>query len=141
MIDSCSFEFNTSLLITLFEHSYSSNFGTFLGNCEYDRCHYQVKKNTISLWSYLNRPDILKTFLNPLYEPNSNVIWPSVAPISLELWSELYLRWVVGQHMNVANDIVEIVTHEKELRSQVLKLRKCAVDLSKQISGIFTNGN
>lgn len=94
----CSFEFNTSLLIQLFEHSYSSNFGTFLGNCENDRHIHNVKKNTISLWSYLNRPDILKTFLNPLYEPNSNVIWPSVAPISLELWSGefFFVMYVVG---------------------------------------------
>lgn len=83
----CSFEFNTSLLIQLFEHSYSSNFGTFLGNCEKDRHQYKVKWSTISLWSYLNRPDILQNFLNPLYEPNPNVIWPSVAPISLEVWS------------------------------------------------------
>uniref|UniRef100_T1GCB6 Myotubularin phosphatase domain-containing protein n=1 Tax=Megaselia scalaris TaxID=36166 RepID=T1GCB6_MEGSC len=136
------FRVNTSLLIQLFEHSYSSNFGTFLGNCELDRHNHKVKKLTISLWSYLNRPDILKNFLNPLYEPNSNVIWPSVAPISLELWSELYLRWVIGpQNGNITKDITEIVTHEKELRSQVLKLRKCAVDLSKQIPGVFTNGN
>lgn len=38
---------------------------------------------TVSLWSYLNRPEILRTFLNPFYEPNSSVLWPSVAAPSI----------------------------------------------------------
>ena len=33
--------------------------------------------------SYINRPEKIGEFMNPLYEPNSNVIWPSVAPQSL----------------------------------------------------------
>ncbi len=38
---------------------------------------------TVSLWSYFNRPEILRTFLNPFYEPNITVLWPSVAPQSI----------------------------------------------------------
>lgn len=83
----CSFEFSTQLLILLFEHSYFSQYGTFLCNSEKERHELQVHTRTTSLWSYLNRPDVLQTLLNPLYEPNPSVIWPSVAPISLELWS------------------------------------------------------
>ena len=33
--------------------------------------------------SYINRPEVMTQYLNPLYEPNSACIWPSVAPQSL----------------------------------------------------------
>lgn len=33
--------------------------------------------------TYLTRPEILEQFLNPMYDPNPLVIWPSVAPQSL----------------------------------------------------------
>lgn len=82
-----SFEFSTQLLILLFEHSFFSSYGTFLGDSESDRTNMKLHTKTTSLWSYLNRPDILKSLLNPIYEPNQGVIWPSVAPISLELWT------------------------------------------------------
>lgn len=57
--------------------------GTFLGNCEAERVKLQLAKRTASLWSYLNRPEILQAYLNPVYEPCNKVIWPSVAPVSL----------------------------------------------------------
>uniref|UniRef100_A0A1B6CT32 Myotubularin phosphatase domain-containing protein n=1 Tax=Clastoptera arizonana TaxID=38151 RepID=A0A1B6CT32_9HEMI len=80
---SFSFEFTTNLLIFLFEHSYCSSFGTFLGNCEAERVKLKLATRTASLWSYINRPEILPAYLNPVYEPNNSVIWPSVAPVSL----------------------------------------------------------
>ncbi|KAH8415476.1 hypothetical protein KR222_000482 [Zaprionus bogoriensis] len=134
----CSFEFSTQLLILLFEHSYFSQYGTFLCDSERERHELQVHTRTTSLWSYLNRPDVLQTLLNPLYEPNASVIWPSVAPISLELWSELYLRWVIDQQ-NLATtmtQIQELVTNEKELRIQALKLRKQALELSQEVMAL-----
>jgi myotubularin-related protein 9 len=48
-----------------------------------DREKLQLPKHTASLWSYINRPEILQTILNPMYEPNNRVIWPSVAPVSM----------------------------------------------------------
>ena len=33
--------------------------------------------------SFFNRPEVLSQFMNPLYEPNNTVLWPSVAPQSL----------------------------------------------------------
>lgn len=83
----CSFEFSTQMLVLLFEHSYFSQYGTFLCDSEKERHELRVHSRTTSLWSYLNRPEVLKNFLNPMYEPNPRVIWPSVAPISLELWN------------------------------------------------------
>lgn len=75
------------MLILLFEHSFFSSYGTFLGDSEREREMIKLHTKTTSLWSYLNRPDVLKSLLNPMYEPNQNVIWPSIAPISLELWT------------------------------------------------------
>ncbi|KAI9587378.1 myotubularin-related protein 9 isoform X1 [Glossina fuscipes] len=139
----CSFEFNIQLLILLFEHSYFSQYGTFLCDSERERHELRVHTRTTSLWSYLNRPDVLKNLLNPLYEPNPNVIWPSVAPISLELWQELYLRWTVDQINSERNlaQILHLVTTEKELRSKALKLRKQASDLRCEILKLLKSGN
>lgn len=97
-----SFEFNTQMLILLFEHSFSSSYGTFLGDSERERQAIKLHTKTTSLWSYLNRPDVLKSLLNPMYEPNQGVIWPSVAPISLELWTGklvmVYLEIYYSKH-------------------------------------------
>ncbi|KAH8286527.1 hypothetical protein KR054_010826 [Drosophila jambulina] len=136
----CSFEFSTQLLILLFEHSHFSQYGTFLCDSERERRELNVHTRTTSLWSYLNRPDVLQTLLNPLYEPNASVIWPSVAPISLELWSDLYLRWVIDQRScaTVMLQIQELVTREKELRTQALKLRKRALELGQEVSEMMS---
>lgn len=66
--------------------------GTFLENCESERISIELFQKTTSLWSYLNHPDVLTSLLNPLYEPNKTPIWPSVAPVSIVVWGELYLR-------------------------------------------------
>lgn len=67
--------------------------GTFLGNSESERASIELYKKTTSLWSYLNRPDVLTAQLNPTYEPNKSPIWPSVAPVSIVLWGDLYFRY------------------------------------------------
>lgn len=161
----CSFEFGTHLLVILFEHSFSSQYGTFLSDCERERDNIRLHKKTTSLWSYLNRPDVLKSLLNPIYEPNQSVIWPSVAPISLVLWSgqfykyllkkniynifklilyfqtDLYLRWVIDQSQtkSVLNQIQCLITREKELRSKAIRLRKQLLDLSKEYFDMVSN--
>uniref|UniRef100_A0A1L8DYY4 Putative phosphatidylinositol 3-phosphate 3-phosphatase myotubularin mtm1 n=1 Tax=Nyssomyia neivai TaxID=330878 RepID=A0A1L8DYY4_9DIPT len=127
----CSFEFSTNFLVMLFEHSFGSQFGTFLGDSEQERTQLGVTTKTTSLWSYINRPEVLKTHLSPVYEPNATVIWPSVAPISLVVWEELYLRWVVNQDQaqRLRDQIQNCVDDEKELRSKVVRLRKQLMDL------------
>lgn len=108
--------------------------GTFLGNCEVEREAVKLFKRTTSLWSYLNRPDILSSFLNPMYEPNRTAIWPSVAPISLVLWFELYLRWIIDQTNNkkALATIQTLIQHDKNLRTKVIRLRKQLVDLQRE---------
>ena len=90
----CSFEFSPGLLVVLADHSSSSNFGTFLWDCEKERRDGRVREQTVSLWSFLNQVEILSQHLNCLYLPHPTVIWPSVAPMSLGLWSGYFLRWV-----------------------------------------------
>lgn len=66
----CSFEFTESLLILLSDHSFASNFGTFLCDSEMERREVGLREHTISLWSYLNQVEILSQHLNCLYFPN-----------------------------------------------------------------------
>lgn len=69
--------------------------GTFLGNCEEERDRLQLSKRTASLWSHLNRPEILQAYLNPLYEPNNQIIWPTVAPVSLVSRNPLIIKLIL----------------------------------------------
>lgn len=139
----CSFEFSTQFLIILFENSYFSQFGTFLCDSEKERLKYKIYTKTTSLWSYINLPNTMKTLLNPMYEPNRNVIWPSVAPISLELWSELYLRWVIDQTDNKMrmNEIEALVSREHELKRIAKDYRNQARELCKEYQKLLESGD
>lgn len=130
----CSFEFNEQFLILLFEHSYFSQYGTFLGNFERERKEMNLAGKTISLWSYINRPEIIQAYFNPLYEPNPRVIWPSVAPMSLNLWTGLFLRRVIDSSSQELawKTVFEVKERDKELRSHVIRLRRQVVELEKE---------
>lgn len=131
---SCSFEFNENFLILLFDNAYSSQFGTFLGNCVKERKELNLAKKTVSLWSYVNRPEVLKEYLNPLYEPNNSVLWPSVAPQSLELWKGMYCRWVIDSSptKKALLKIKELINEEAELKAKAAKLRRSLALISQE---------
>ena len=142
----CSFEFDSHLLITLFEHSYFSQYGTFIADSECERMELMAFNKTTSLWSHLNRPDVMTSLLNPAYEPNQSIIWPSVAPLSLVLWSDLFLRFVIesNQTKKISQQIQTMISTEKELRSRVVRLRKQLSDLQKEyeeLQGDHKNNN
>lgn len=122
-----SFEYTIQLLIELYNHAYYSNYGTFLGDSEAERVRLRLSERTCSLWSYINQPDILEKWLNPLYERNSSVIWPSVAPISIQLWKELYLG-----HTNVA-PWKNLLSCIKQIKQNHTAVRKVASQLQIQI--------
>ncbi|KAK6960629.1 myotubularin-related protein 9 [Biomphalaria glabrata] len=130
----CSFEFSEKFLVTLFQHAYSSDFGTFLCNNESERHKCKLSERTVSLWSYLNRPEILQDYMNPMYEPNPTVVWPSVAPQSLNVWTGLYLRGVINQspQEEAWQEIYKIREYDKELRSKVNKLRRQLASLERE---------
>ncbi|CAH1776264.1 unnamed protein product [Owenia fusiformis] len=130
----CSFEFNEDFLVLLFQHAYSSQFGTFLCNNDLERRNLKLASTTVSLWSYINKPEILERYLNPLYEPNPSVIWPSVAPQSLLLWSSLFQRDQLDQSpkKEAWEEIVRIKETDKELRCKVVRLRRQLAALEKE---------
>ncbi|XP_051470345.1 myotubularin-related protein 9 isoform X2 [Apus apus] len=122
----CSFEFNEQFLIMLFEHAYASQFGTFLGNNENERSKLKLPQKTMSLWSWVNRSEELSKFQNPLFEANSLVIWPSVAPQSLQLWEGVFLRWnrpskFLGE---AQEEMINIINYNKELQAKGKELKK-----------------
>ncbi|KAI4541981.1 hypothetical protein MJG53_020459 [Ovis ammon polii x Ovis aries] len=127
----CSFEFNENFLIMLFEHAYASQFGTFLGNNESERCKLKLQQKTMSLWSWVNRPSELSKFTNPLFEANNLVIWPSVAPQSLQLWEGIFLRWNrSSKYLDEAyEEMVNIIEYNKELQAKVNLLRRQLAEL------------
>ncbi|NXP89862.1 MTMR9 protein, partial [Passerina amoena] len=122
----CSFEFNEHFLILLFEHAYASQFGTFLGNNESERAKLKLPQKTMSLWSWVNRPEELSRFQNPIYEANSLVIWPSVAPQSLQLWEGIFLRWNRPSRFleEAEEERINIIKYNKELQAKVNVLRR-----------------
>ncbi|XP_040984876.1 myotubularin-related protein 9 isoform X3 [Aquila chrysaetos chrysaetos] len=122
----CSFEFNEQFLIMLFEHAYASQFGTFLGNNENERSKLKLQQKTMSLWSWVNRSEELSKFQNPLFEANSLVIWPSVAPQSLQLWEGVFLRWNrPSKFLDEAHEeMISIIKYNKELQAKVNALRR-----------------
>lgn len=127
----CSFQFNERFLITLFEHAYASQFGSFLCNDEYERCKLKVQQKTLSLWSWMNQPTELHKFTNPLFEANGLVIWPSVAPQSLQLWEGVFLRWNrPSKYLEDAYaEMIHIVEYNKELQVKVNALRRQLAEL------------
>uniref|UniRef100_A0A8D2B439 Myotubularin related protein 9 n=1 Tax=Sciurus vulgaris TaxID=55149 RepID=A0A8D2B439_SCIVU len=127
----CSFEFNEHFLIMLFEHAYASQFGTFLGNNESERCKLKLQQKTMSLWSWVNRPSELSKFANPLFEANNLVIWPSVAPQSLQLWEGIFLRWNrSSKYVDEAyEEMVNIIEYNRELQAKVNILRRQLAEL------------
>ncbi|XP_077338117.1 myotubularin-related protein 9-like isoform X2 [Lithobates pipiens] len=96
-------EFNETFLCVLATHAYSSEYGTFLCNNEKERSLCKVREQTHSLWGYLNNFAVRQNLLNPVYEENPLVIWPSVAPQSLQLWEGFFLRHLMPtEHKEMA---------------------------------------
>ncbi|XP_030075483.1 myotubularin-related protein 9 isoform X2 [Microcaecilia unicolor] len=90
-----SMEFNEHFLSSLIQNAYASEYGTFLCNNEKERCLCALKEKTHSLWCRMNHPSERRKFLNPLYERNTLVIWPSVEPQSMQLWTGFFLQWMI----------------------------------------------
>jgi myotubularin-related protein 9 len=59
-----SFEFDPHFLIILFEHSYFSQYGTFIVDNECERQELMTFTKTTSLWSHINRPGMYCTRLS-----------------------------------------------------------------------------
>lgn len=107
-------EFNETFLCMLATHAYSSEYGTFLCNNEKERCLCKVREQTHSLWGYLNNFAVRQNLLNPVYEENPLVIWPSVAPQSLQLWEGFFLRHLMPtEHKEMARQRIQELLGEQ----------------------------
>merc|ERR1719509_752855 len=93
-----SFQFNEKYLLTIHDHVYSCQFGTFIGNCQKERLEYKLSSRTYSLWGFLtNNAD---EFVNPLYDHGSqqDILKPNLSPQNILFWRGLYCRFEVGTH-------------------------------------------
>jgi len=88
-----AFEFNEHFLITILDHLYSCLFGNFLNNCERERQQNEIRRQTVSVWSYVNCQ--LEEFSNPLYAAylHQHVLFPVASMRRIELWTGYYVRW------------------------------------------------
>ncbi|CAB3402681.1 unnamed protein product [Caenorhabditis bovis] len=131
-----AFQFNERYLIELQEHSYSCQFGTFIGNCEKDRRDLNVSKRTKSLWSWMDlRHD---DYINPFYAPTSHVSLLDIdtRAARFQVWVGLYNRFDEGlQPRQRLEDItMAAMEHVGVLESHVAQLRMKLAELKCQIS-------
>uniref|UniRef100_A0A0N5AGS3 Myotubularin phosphatase domain-containing protein n=1 Tax=Syphacia muris TaxID=451379 RepID=A0A0N5AGS3_9BILA len=105
-----------------------------LRNNEKEKARLNIKKCTVSLWSYVNNPEILRSFVNVLYEPNDAVLWPSVAPQSLTFWDRLFLRWTRDwkEYDEQRQAVMKWKLREKANQSKYLALKRQFVELTKE---------
>lgn len=120
-----SFQFNERFLLTVHDHVYSCQFGTFIGNCEKDRVDLKLCKRTYSFWGYLSNH--LSEFLNPLYrKDDEESLHPSLAPQALRFWRGMYNRFENGVHPreDLGDILVATKDHISSLEDHVQLLEK-----------------
>lgn len=87
-----AFEFNELFLVQIYDCLVSSQFGTFLGNCEKERKELIAGK-THSVWAYLLHRK--QDFMNVFYDAveNNGVLPLDVAPVNFKVWISMYCRY------------------------------------------------
>ncbi|KAH9494581.1 Myotubularin- protein 8 [Bulinus truncatus] len=133
----CAFQFNERFLLTIHDHAYSCQFGTFIGNCEKDRLDLRLSERTYSLWAYLNYHS--SEYLNPLYQKTYEirrpVLIPNLSPQSLKYWKGMYNRFDSGLHPR--EHVMDIVSaakdHSTSLEDHVLLLEKRVTQICKML--------
>ncbi|XP_067141955.1 myotubularin-related protein 6 isoform X3 [Centruroides vittatus] len=122
-----AFQFNERFLLTIHDHVYSCQFGTFIGNCEKDRVDLRLKERTYSLWGYLSNH--LSEFLNPLYKRDSELkgrMRPCLAPQAMKFWRGMYNRFENGVHPRepLSDMLVATKDHITSLEDHIQFLQK-----------------
>ncbi|XP_059168052.1 myotubularin-related protein 6-like [Physella acuta] len=131
----CAFQFNERFLLTIHDHAYSCQFGTFIGNCEKDRLDLRLSEKTYSLWAYLKHHS--SEFISPLYkktyEIRRPVIIPTSSPQALKYWKGMYNRFDSGLHPreNVTDIVSAAKDHSTSLEDHVLLLEKRVTQICK----------
>lgn len=115
-----AFQFNERFLLTLHDHLYSCQFGTFLGNCERERKEHRLPEKTFSLWGYMWQN--ISDYANPLYRGGEEeLIWPSTSPQSLKFWRSMYNRYDNDIHPRetVLDSLSSLIDHNDSLQDHI----------------------
>lgn len=124
------FEFNFNLILFLAQEIYNGKYGTFLFNCEKEKCDNDAKNKTVSIWTYVY--DNLDMFLNPLYnqEENDN----SEMKLSLkkiELWKDYFYRFDKFSNKHNLTQLYQEVFNEKT--KQIEAVNNALQELANQL--------
>ncbi|XP_034716433.1 myotubularin-related protein 7-like isoform X2 [Etheostoma cragini] len=88
----CAFEFNERFIIAIHTHVYSSQYGTFLGNCQKERRDMRLRERSHSVWPQLWKDRA--EYTNPLYKAelsqSQGVLRPNTTPYCFKMWKGLY---------------------------------------------------
>ncbi|XP_064637121.1 myotubularin-related protein 8-like isoform X3 [Lineus longissimus] len=131
----CAFQFNDRYLLTIHDHVYSCQFGTFIGNCEKDRIDLRLADRTYSLWGYLNQN--INDYVNPLfkkeYEITHMILKPDISPQSFTFWRGMYNRFENGVHPreNVMDIVSAMKDHSTSLEDHIKLLEKRVTSICK----------
>ncbi|CAB3368858.1 Hypothetical predicted protein [Cloeon dipterum] len=122
-----AFEFNDSFLLHILDHLYTCRFGTFLFNTDRERHKEEVKKKTVSLWSFMNA--YLDDYRNPLYcrlLHARHVLLPVASMRHMKLWKGYYCRW--NPSMRTQDPLIprckELLTLRSQLQAQVEQYKR-----------------
>ncbi|XP_013378996.1 myotubularin-related protein 6-like [Lingula anatina] len=131
----CAFQFNERFLLTIHDHVYSCQFGTFIGNCEKDRLDLRLSERTYSLWGHmLNHTS---EYINPMfkkdYELTNPVLRPNCNPQVFRFWKSMYNRFDNGVHPreNIGDILSAMTDHSTSLEDHVILLEKRVKSLLK----------
>ncbi|KAL5012393.1 hypothetical protein ScPMuIL_010944 [Solemya velum] len=131
----CAFQFNERFLLTIHDHVYSSQFGTFIGNCEKDRVDLRLAERTFSLWGHISHHTA--EFLNPLflkeYEVSQPVLMPNTSPQKFRFWRGMYNRFENGIHPreNIMDILGAAKDHSLSLEDHIHLLEKRITQICK----------
>ncbi|KAJ3614936.1 hypothetical protein NHX12_018505, partial [Muraenolepis orangiensis] len=84
----CAFQFNERFLLDVRTHVYSCQYGSFLGNCEKERCALRLQERSFSVWRRLWKDR--EQYVNPLYRAEQGVLRPNTTPYCFKMWKGLY---------------------------------------------------
>ncbi|XP_037089137.1 myotubularin-related protein 2-like [Pollicipes pollicipes] len=121
-----AFEFHEDLLLQVMKHLYSNLFGTFLCNSERERVKEDLKRNAVSLWSFINSN--MEEYVNPLYAPElyTGALFLSPSLRQLRPWLNYYCQWnprmMPQEPVHVRQR--ELLVLKKQLAARVQELQK-----------------
>jgi len=148
----CAFEFNERFLITIHDHVYSAQYGTFIGNCEKDRLDLRIRQTTYSLWGNLAKN--ASAHRNPLWSEDGcgqiGFLDPQLNAQSIRYWRGMYNRFESGVHpREPVHDILaahrdhstSMNDHALYLLQQIEALRKEVGDAAGDTDNISSHMN